>query len=205
MKTGKGFPAALVLAAMMAVPAAAQQKSAAECVGGSPDAPAKIEVFSDFQCPACQTFYLQTMRQVLADYARTNKVCVVYHEMPLAGHAHAREAASYGAAARRLGNEQWIRVADRLFVDQGLWSVTGDVEGTVKKALTPEDFARLQEIRKDPSIAAEIDRDIAEARQRGVQSTPTFFVTVNGREQKVKSAISYVTLKQFLDQELGTR
>ena len=48
------------------------------CVGGKAISPVKIEVFSDYQCPACREFYLSTMRQVLSDYADAGKVCVVY-------------------------------------------------------------------------------------------------------------------------------
>lgn len=194
---------AAVAAALMvlpALPAAAQENA---CVGGSPDSPAKLEVFSDFQCPACQQFYLRTVRQVLADFSSKNKVCVVYHEFPLAMHQYAREAARYAAAAHKLGNDQWIRVADRLFVDQALWTASGNVEASVKKALTAGDFAKVKEFMKDPAIDAAIDRDIAEGRQRGVQSTPTFFVQVNGREQKAAGAMSYTTLRNFLNQQLA--
>ena len=195
---GAVFAALLVM--LPALPAAAQENA---CVGGSANSPAKLEVFSDFQCPACQQFYLQTVRQVLADFSTKDKVCVVYHEYPLPMHAHAREAARYAAAAHKLGNDQWIRVADRLFVDQPLWSASGDVEGSVKKALTAADFAKVKELMKDPSIDAAIDRDMAQGRQRGVSSTPTFFVTVNGREQKSRGGVSYTTLRNFLNQQLA--
>lgn len=195
---------ALLCAALLVSPAAAQEKAAAaECVGGSPDSPARIEVYSDFQCPACQTFYLRTMRQVLADYAMKNKVCVVYHEFPVSSiHPYARAAARFAAAARRLGNDQWIRVADRLFVDQAVWSASGNVEATVKKALSDEDFSKLLTILKDPSIDAEIDRDMALAQQKGVRSTPTYFVITGEREQKAVGATQYQILKRYLDSVL---
>ena len=51
--------------------------------GGAPDSPVKIEVFSDYQCPACRTFFLDTIRPILAGYSSSNKVSVVYRDFPL--------------------------------------------------------------------------------------------------------------------------
>lgn len=170
-----------------------------ECVGGLPSAPVRIDVFSDFQCPACQTFYLSTMRQVLATYARDNKVCLVYHEMPLQQHQYSREAARYAIAARRIGNEQWILVADALFSFQNRWAASGKVEEEVAKALSKEDFARVKEHLKGSSIDAQIDRDLDAATRKGVRSTPTYFITHQGNEQKAVGATQFEILRQYLD------
>ena len=191
----------LILSVMLvAVPASAQKSSTeAECVGGQATSPVRIDVFSDFQCPACQSFFIDTVRQVLATYARQNKVCVVYHEMPLPMHQYSRPAARYAVAARRVGREQWIRVAGHLFSLQSSWSTSGDVEGTVAKALSPENFAKVKEHLKDPAIDALIDRDLALAQRKGVRSTPTYFITVQGKEQKIVGATQYDILKRYLD------
>ena len=179
--------------------AARKSLGEAECVGGQATSPVRIDVFPDFQCPACQSFYLSTIRQVLATYSRENKVCVVYHEMPLQQHQYSRPAARYAIAARRVGREQWIRVADALYSFQGRWSTSGDVEGTVAKALSPENFAKVKEHLKDPAIDALIDRDLAAAQRKGVRSTPTYFITTQGSEQKVVGATQYDILKRYLD------
>ena len=44
------------------MPGAVQAQNDAVCVGGKPIAPLKIEVFSDYQCPACREFYLTDVR-----------------------------------------------------------------------------------------------------------------------------------------------
>ena len=36
-----------------------------KCLGGTLDAPIQLEVFSDFQCSYCRSFYLETITQVL--------------------------------------------------------------------------------------------------------------------------------------------
>ena len=41
---------------------------------GSKNAPIMMEVFSDFQCPACKTLFLTTNRQLMDNYVTTGKV-----------------------------------------------------------------------------------------------------------------------------------
>lgn len=168
-------------------------------VGGSPTAPIKIEVFSDYQCPACRTFYLETIRPLLADYARINKVCVVYHDFPLQMHTFSREAARYALAARRLGTDPWLRVSDALYSDQAFWAQDGSVEAVVGRALSPSEMAKVRKLARDPEIEETIEREIGLARSRNINSTPTFFVTVNGKEQRTVGGISYAILRSFLD------
>ena len=63
----------------------------AGCNRGNANAPIRLEVFSDYECPSCRAFYLQTMKQIFTDYADTGKVCVVYREYPT--YPRSREAA----------------------------------------------------------------------------------------------------------------
>jgi len=142
---------------------------------------------------------MDTMKQVLKDYSSSDKVCVIYHEFPLAMHPHAREAARYALAARKLGRQQWLAVVDSLYADQPLWSQNGMVQVSVARVLSPTDFQALMKTLQDPSINQTIDRDIALGQERKVQSTPTMFVTSLGREQKVEQVLPYPVLKNYFD------
>ncbi len=189
----------LLLGLAVSVPAGAVDDKCEQCLGGTPDSPIKIEVFSDFQCPACRELYLDTMKQVLRDYCSSDKVCVIYHEFPLAMHPYAREAARYSLAAQRLGRLQWQAVVDALYTNQAIWSVNGSVQQVVASALSADDFQKVQKYIMDPSINGTIERDIQLGNKQGVQSTPTFFVTAVGKEQKVVGGVPYLALKQFFD------
>ena len=81
--------------------ASAQEIYSEQILGGRQDSPVRIEVFSDFQCPACRNFYLETIRQVLTKYCAEDKVCVIYHEFPLKMHQFSRLAARFGVRAGR--------------------------------------------------------------------------------------------------------
>jgi protein-disulfide isomerase len=187
------------LSLAFAMPVEASDQSCENCLGGGLDAPIKIEVFSDFQCPACRTLYMDTMKQVLRDYSRLDKVCVIYHEFPLAMHPHAREAARYALAARKLGRQQWLAVVDSLYSDQALWAQNGLVQVSVARVLSPLDYQNLQKLLQDPSINETIARDIALGQERKVQSTPTMFVTAIGKEQRVEGGLPFPVLKDFFD------
>jgi protein-disulfide isomerase len=186
-----------LLICICAIPAAAQT---ADCLGGRLDSPIRIEVFSDFQCPACQQFYMDTMRSILKEYASKDKVCVIYHEFPLAVHQYAREAARYSLAAQKLGQQKWLTVVDAIFANQPKWSQDGSIEAAVYKALSNDDFQKVKKNMADASINKVIEEDLALGQKRGVKSTPTFFLYYIGREQRVEGPVPFPVLKDFFDQ-----
>src|SRR5437588_823919 len=145
------------------------------CVRGKASAPIKLEVFSDFQCPACRAFYLQTMRSVFKDYADTGKVCVVYRSYPQDSHPYAVPAARYGQAALRVGTAQWNVVADALFSQQDTWGETGDIAAVLSKTLSKQDMDAIQkQLQDSDSLDRAIYADIQLGISRNVGSTPTF-------------------------------
>ena len=175
-------------------------------LGGEPGAMVRIEVFSDYQCPRCKEFYLGTLKPIIADYAGTQKVSVIYHDLPLEMHPFARPAARLALAAARLGREEWLRVTDEFYKDQEQWSVSGNFESALSKALNPTQLMRVVRMAGDPAIDAAVQQEVLFAESRGVTSTPTFFIsTKSGREQRINGAIAYPVLKDYLDRLLGGR
>jgi protein-disulfide isomerase len=150
----------------------AQNSSPSEeaLLGGRLDAPIRIDLFSDYQCPVCRNLYLETIRPVLKDYAEANKVCIVYHDFPLKGHQYAPA-----------------------------WSQDGKIEAAITAAVSPEDLQKIKKLLTYPYINEAIDRDIALGQNRKVESTPTLFVTAVGREQKVVGVIPYPVLRDFFN------
>src|ERR1700674_5037961 len=102
---------------------------------GSKNAPLVLEVFSDFQCPACKTLYTSTNRQLMDNYVSTGKVYLIHRDFPLPMHAHSKVAAAYARAAAHLGKSE--SVEQTLFQTQEKWEQSGDVDGTVAAVHTP--------------------------------------------------------------------
>ena len=170
-----------------------------QLIGGSANSPVRIEVFSDFQCPACRDLYLGAIRQVLQDYSSKDKVCVIYHEYPLSIHPYAKEAARYSEAASRLGLQILLTVYDSLFADQAQWSQDGNVDAIIAKALPKEEYRKLKRLIRDPIIDQSIEKGIQFGTKKEIKSTPTMLFYYAGKEQKLEGAIAYPVMKQFLD------
>jgi len=150
---------------------------------GPVTAAVRIDLFSDFQCPACKALHEQTIKRVKEEFAQTGKIRLVHHDFPLPQHKYARPAAILAAAADRLG--KYDAVADALFHQQESWGQTGNVDAVVDSVLTPEERKKLREIAKDPAILANIERDIQLGERMQVGSTPTMIVTHDGKPNPV--------------------
>ena len=110
-------------------------QSATARSAGPVTAAVRIDLFSDFECPACKALHEQTMKRVKEEFARQGKVRLVHHDFPLPQHKQARRAATLAAAADKLG--KFDVVADALFSQQETWSKTGTVDNVVDSVLTP--------------------------------------------------------------------
>jgi protein-disulfide isomerase len=168
---------------------------------GIPVAAITIEVFSDFQCPACKALHEQTLKPLVADYVDKGKVYLIHRDFPLPIHAYARQAACLACAAAQIG--KYEQVADALFANQDAWSKDGRVEETVDKVLSPAEAKKVHELAKSPGIAAEVESDTQKGRDVHLQQTPTLIVMHKSKSYPISGAVSYPILRRFLDQLLS--
>lgn len=177
------------------VASAAQMRSR-----GVSTAPILIDVYSDFQCPACKVLYERTLAPLAYEYVDKGKVYLVHHEFPLPMHAHAMEAAYYACAASRLG--KYEQVSDVLFRNQEAWAANGKVDETVCSILTPTEAKKVRALAKDPAIAAEVKQDIQAGQTAQVNQTPTMILTYRGKQYRVPGS-NYDLLRRLIDQLLA--
>jgi protein-disulfide isomerase len=171
---------ALLLAALL--PCLGQQLPADtnKCFG-NPTAKVRLDVFSDFECPACRIFHVEMLPQIERDYGPTGKIYIVSHEYPLniPAHKFSREVAAYATAAARIG--KYDVVADALFQNQQAWYTESKNPGNfwpvIAAVLTPSDQKRVQALAKDPSVLAEVQSDVDLGNRLGVNSTPSLFLS----------------------------
>ena len=187
---------ALALAALLPCLAASSDADPGKTLG-SPSAPIRIEVFSDFECPACKGLHEQVLPLVFKDYVIPGKVCVVSREYPLPMHQYSREAANYATAAARIGKYQ--QVADTLFLNQTSWEVSGKVWDTVAGLFTPAEAKKVQLLAKDPAVLSEVQRDVDAGRVAGINQTPTMIVTHGTSRFPVTGVVNYNLLRSMLD------
>lgn len=205
----------LVLSALSALiiassagPAAAPQSSAIPDVDprdafGSKNAPVTMEVFSDFQCPACKTLYTTTNRQILDNYVTTGKVYLIHRDFPLPMHAHSRVAAQYSRAAAHIGKFEPVEQA--LYENQEKWEQTGDIDGTVAAVLTPAEMTKVRTLVKSGAMEALVQKDIAIGNGYRISQTPTTVFHAKGQTYPYSGGMSYEILRSFLDQLIAQR
>jgi len=165
---------------------------------GSKNAPIVMEVFSDFQCPACKTLFNTTNRQVMDNYVSTGKVYLIHRDFPLPMHAHSQVAARYSRAAAQIGKFEPVEQA--LFDNQEKWEQTGDVDGTVAAVLSPAEMTKIRTLVKGGTINAAIEKDLALGRLYNVNQTPTTVFHAKGQTFPYAGVMSYEVLRNFLDQ-----
>ena len=146
-------------------------------VRGAPNAPATLEEFGDFQCPAC-AITSGAIRSLEKDYGP--RLRVVFWHFPFATHQHGRDASLAAEAASEQGH--FWEMHDLLYKNQPAWSKAADV-----RALFDEYAANLhldvQRFKRDfesAQVAARVTADQQLGAARGVKNTPTLFI--NNRE-----------------------
>jgi protein-disulfide isomerase len=167
---------------------------------GTPSAPLKMEIFSDFTCPHCRALHEEVLPQLMKDYIIPGKLYVVDRAFPLTGpeHRYSREAFGYAVAAARLG--KYEEVADALYAHQMTWALAGNVWDCVTAVIkNPAEQKKLKDLSNDPGVKAEIDAEYQEGVQVGVNQTPTMIVTAGGRRYPVPPGANYDLLRSFLN------
>ena len=170
---------------------------------GSKTAPVVMEVFSDFQCPACKTLYATTNRQLMDNYVSTGKVYLIHRDFPLPMHAHSRVAARYARAAAQIGKGEPAEQA--LFQNQEKWEQSGDIDGTVAAVLSSAEMTKVRNLVKGGTLEPFIDKDYALGQMNRVNQTPTTVFHCKGQTYPYAGVMSYEILRQFLDQLLSQK
>jgi protein-disulfide isomerase len=168
---------------------------------GTPGAPILLDLYSDYQCPACKALYERTLVPLMSDYVDKGKVYLVHHEFPLTIHAHALEAARYACAANRVG--KYEQAGDVLFRTQDSWAASGKVDETVCSILTPAEAKKVRALVNDPAVLTEVQQDMQAGRAADVSTTPTLILTHRSRQYRIPGGVSYDILRRFLEQLLS--
>ena len=145
---------------------------------GDPNAPVSIEVFNDYQCPACAKFN-EALKKLRDEYK--GGVRVIFRNYPLTViHKNARPAAEAAEAAGLQG--KFVEMIDLLYDRQAQWgndNAVGQLLNSYARqlGLDVERFARDM---KSAEVAERILLDDKRALSLKLSGTPTVFV--NGKD-----------------------
>ena len=158
---------------------AAQQQSTAVTARskGSPAAPVTVYEMSDFQCPYCRSFALQTFRALEKEYITPGKVRWVFVNFPLTS-IHANAVAAAGTALCAGKQDAFWPVHDLLYTHQDIWAPLKE-PGPFFLSLADSagiSKPKLLECVKSPATEAEIRYEAEGAERAGASSTPAFYI-----------------------------
>jgi protein-disulfide isomerase len=192
----------LLIPALLAAGAQAQQVPAFK-VSGSVMAPIAIEIYTDFQCPHCREFYLETLPPLTTEFINKGKVKLVHRDFPLPAFQYSKTAMHYANAAGQIG--KYDVVAQQLFESQPEWSQNGNVDAAVAKVLTPAEMQKVRTIMKtDTHLDDSVQRDVALATTTDhLTATPTVVIVYKGKREAITGGMPYPVLKQYLDHLLS--
>jgi len=149
--------------------------TAQDHIRGPDNAPITLIEYSDFQCPACASYY-PLVERLLAEAGTT--VRLVYRHFPLPQHANAK-LASRAAEAAGLQGKFW-EMYRLLFENQKVWEALSDSSArrvfTEYAAQLGLDINVFADDLDRPETIAKVESDQRSGINIGVNSTPTFFV-----------------------------
>jgi protein-disulfide isomerase len=144
---------------------------------GSPTAPVTVYEMSDFQCPYCRRFALETFPELERAYIATGKVRWVFVNFPLTSvHPNAVAAAETALCASKQG-AFWV-VHDLLYQHQDTWAPLkepGPFLLSLADSATISKPALLACVQA-PATRNELRADAEGAERSGAGSTPTFYI-----------------------------
>lgn len=154
---------------------------------GSDDAPIKLTMFEDFQCPFCLRFTGEDEPTIIDEYVKTGDVQIEYRHFPiLRGESVDAAIASECAADQNL----FWEYHKALFAKQADEGQATNEELDVGRFSTEAlgdlaDEAGLDRDEFDACMSSgehveSIDEDEAAAREAGLSGTPNFLISVNG-------------------------
>ena len=167
---------------------------------GSNEAKVAIVEFSDYQCPFCSRFFLQSFHKLKQHYIDTGKVKLAFRNFPLSIHPQAKNAAVAAQCAGKQG--AYWKMHDALFSNQRRLGPPLYEDLARKLKLDTKAFQECT--RENTQMSKVIDADLVYGESLGVSGTPTFFVGRVQDEQivdvkQIVGAQPYQVFAQALD------
>ena len=171
---------------------------------GNPDAPVVIDVFEDFQCPACGTYTEDVESRVAETYVAAGQVYYVFHQYPFIDRASVSKESQQSANASMCAAEQGLfwEYHDILFANwngenAGAFSDKRLIAFAETLGLDMDIFTGCFE---DNRYHDEIQADLDLGTEMGVSSTPSVFV--NGEHITPGFIPSFADIQQAVEAAL---
>jgi protein-disulfide isomerase len=172
---------------------------------GDPNAPVTVAFWSDFQCPFCKMFEVQTLPQIVQNYVNAGKVKVVFMDFPFLGPDSTVDG-EYARAVWALYPSQYFAWRSALFTDQPQENSLNAADNLawlkkVSNSVSGIEFAKLtaEVAANQATYDAAMNADKAQGTANGINATPSFIIGT----QLISGAEPYAAFQQALDAALA--
>jgi protein-disulfide isomerase len=171
---------------------------------GSPDAPIQVVELSDFGCPYCASFALETEPELMREFVASGKVYWKYVPFVIGMFPNGDAAARAVECAADEG--RFWPARDSIYAHQSAWKRAGDPLPVLRRVVESAgvDGERFAGCWSADRGRARTSRANAAATRLGVRATPTFFI--NGRmvEGALPVSVFRGGLRQMLSELEGS-
>lgn len=161
---------------------------------GDPQAPLTLVVFTDLECPFCARFHA-TLTELMKN--NRGKIKLIMRHFPLSFHQHARTAAEAAECAAE--QDMFWGFVEAAFAG-------GDLTPAALEEYAEEigmDMDEFESCLSENKYANNVDRNIAEGAQAGVQGTPSsILIDAAGKTQGVSGALPLADMQSLINTAL---
>ena len=145
---------------------------------GQLDAPVVMEEFSDFQCPFCARFHVQTLPSLIENQVASGELLFIYRDYPLSSHPQAIPAANAARCAGEQSPAFYWAMHDKLFDNISQWSNSNanSVFADYAENIVGLELNQFVDCLVSERYFDAVKADFNEGLARGVTSTPSFFI-----------------------------
>ncbi len=170
---------------------------------GDPNAPLTIAYWSDFQCPFCKRFEIQTLPVLMDKYVKTGKVKIVFKDFQFLG-PDSQDAGYVAKAVWELYPQYYFKWHEEMYKAQDAENAGfGNLDSILKlirekiPEIDADKIAKRVKEKKD-EYQKEQDQDRIEGSQFGINGTPGFIIG----DQLVSGAQPTSFFTQVIDLQL---
>lgn len=152
---------------------------------GPADAPVTLVEFVDMQCPFCREFEVEVVPALIEKYVRPGTLRIELRGLSFLGPDSERGMRAVLAAGQQ---DRLFGLKALLFANQGAESsgwLSRDIVEAAGRSLPGLDVAQLVRDMSSDAVSEQLADHAAEAKRRGVDSTPTILVGRRGEEPRL--------------------
>jgi protein-disulfide isomerase len=138
---------------------------------GDREAPLTLIEFTDYECPFCKKFSINSLDVIKKKYIKTGKLKLYVKELPLEFHKNARKLAELALCSGKQ-NKYWQ-------VRKAIFSKQGEITASNFENYITDLGIEINSVRKcldEGFYDAQIEKDITDASDIGISATPWFLL-----------------------------